>query len=219
MKQTVGIIGAGKISMAVARHLLGAGYSVLVSSSRAPHEFELILDVMVPGAQGVWTSELIERSDVVILALPLSKVETLPLKQLAGKVVIDATNHWLEVDGHFPELRDFPGTSSQYVESLMPGAHVYKAFNHLGYHDVDQLARPAGSDDRVGMGVAGAPTADLDTVMTLVEDSGFTPVYFGELSSTRVLEGGHPAFGLAAAAAELRELVEEDPERLLARQL
>lgn len=214
MKQTIGIIGAGKISMALSRHLLAAGYEVLISSSRAPQEFSLVLEVMIPGAQGMWTSELIERSDVVILALPLSKIRDLPLEQLAGKLVIDATNHWLEVDGHFPELKAFPGTSSEYVQSLMPGARVVKAFNHLGYHDVDQLSRPAGDPNRIAMAIAGESPSDLELVASLVDAVGFTPVRIGGLGESRVLEGGFPAFDLAVSSDELERVIADASARV-----
>lgn len=206
MNTTVGIIGAGKISMALAKHLLAANFSVLISARRRPEEFALILDVMVPGAIGVTTEQLIEGSDVVILALPLSKIQDLPRESLVGKLVIDATNHWLEVDGHFPQLGEFGGTSSEFVESIIPGARIVKAFNHLGYHDVDQKARPYGHEDRLAVAIAGAQSDDLHQIAEIVNAVGFDPVNIGTLADTRVLEGGQPLFGAAVNAEQLAEI-------------
>lgn len=209
--RTIGIIGAGKISMALAKHLTRAGYEVLISSSRAPEQFSLILEVMVPGAKGVWTRELIEQSDVVVLALPLSKISTLDADLLRGKLVIDAANHWLEVDGHMPELKEFTGTSSQYVASLLPQARIVKAFNHMGYHDVDQKSRPAGAHDRLAIAIAGESENDLEIVAEIVDAVGFDPVAIGGLADTRILEGGQALFGAAVNATELEKIHRAGP--------
>lgn len=210
VNKTVGIIGAGKISMALAKHLIAAGYHVLISARRPPHEYSLILEVMVPGAKGVTTDELAAQADIIILALPLSKIADLPLQKLAGKLVIDATNHWLEVDGNMPDLQQFEGTTSQYVQHLLPQSRVVKAFNHLGYHDVDQKARPNGHEERLGMAIAGEHQSDLGAVAELVDAVGFDPVHIGALQDTEILQGGHQLFGATVTATEILALTQQD---------
>lgn len=220
----VGIIGAGKLSIALARQLVSAGAQVHVSSTRDPDELQWILDVLVPQALAATTAQVIERSDVIVLALPLSKVAGLPAQSLRGKVVVDATNHWVAVDGECAQLTAFEGTSSEFVQSLLPGAIVVKALNHVGYHDIEDLAQPAETRpteiqpaeiqpdeiqpaealSRIGVAVAGNDQVAVDLVSQVVDAIGFTPVYAGELSQSGVLDSGNALFGAALPAPELQ---------------
>ena len=87
--RTIGILGAGRVGTAVARLAVAAGYEVRVATARPPAEIALLLEIMVPGAKADTAEDLIAASDIVILALPLSKYRTLRPELLAGKIVID----------------------------------------------------------------------------------------------------------------------------------
>jgi predicted dinucleotide-binding enzyme len=50
---------------------------------------------------------------------------------------------------------------------------LVKTFNHLGYHQMEDLARPAGAADRIAVGVAGDDPAAVRVVVDFVERAGF----------------------------------------------
>ncbi len=203
-KQSVGIIGAGKLSLALARRLLASGVEVRISSTRPVEDLEWILDVLAPGANAASTPELISASDVVVLALPLSKLSQLNPELFVGKVVVDAMNHWFAVDGSLAALDEFSGTSSELVAAMLPGAQVIKAFNHVGYHELEDLALPANSSERIGMAVAGNDPQAVAQVSALVNLAGFDPVYLGSLAESGPLDSGNQLFGATLPATELR---------------
>lgn len=204
--RTVGILGAGKVGTVLARLALAAGHPVLISSSGSAERIALIVDVLAPGAEPLTTPEVIERADVVILALPLGKVGTLPAAALAGKLVIDAANHWEPVDGPLPEFTADPAGrgTSEIVAGMLPGARVVKAFSHLGYHDLDERGAPPGAPDRVALAVAGDDPVDVATVAALIDELGFDPLPTGDLASGRSFQSHTPAFGYPLTRDELR---------------
>ena len=204
--QTLGVIGAGRLGTVLARLAASAGYRVVVAGSGAP---ALIAPAMrAIGASAATVATMAAEADAVVLALPLGQYQMLPADALRGTLVIDAMNYWWASDGIRDDLSDPRTSTSELVQAHLVGAHVVKALSHMGYQDLEDEARPAGSPGRKAIAIAGDDAQQVATVAALVNDLGFDPVLAGPLSAGIMLEPGAEAFGADVEATRLREMLE-----------
>lgn len=206
MAQRLGIIGAGKVGTTLGRLALAAGWEVLISASPSSPMQALIVETMLPGARLLPEADVVAGADIVVLAVPISKVTTVDLAALSGKVVVDAMNHWYPVDGEHAGVAAFPSTT-HWVHSLNPRMRLVKSLNHLGYHDMETDARPAGGPDRRAVAAASDDVEARGIVAELLDALGFDPVEL-PASDARHLEGDGPVFGRWLDAEGLRSALD-----------
>jgi 8-hydroxy-5-deazaflavin:NADPH oxidoreductase len=206
---TIGILGAGKLGTVLARLAVAAGHRTLIAASGEPDEIALLVDVMAPGAIPAHAVDLTRDADIVILALPLSRLHTIKPEPLDGKIVVDAMNYWPAVDGVILEFEN-GAPSSLAVAAVLPGARIVRALSHLGYHQLDEDARPVAAGDRHAMAIAGDDLDALDHVAALVDDLGFDPVIAGGLSASACFGPGTAAFGTSVPRHELITLLRRE---------
>jgi predicted dinucleotide-binding enzyme len=187
-KERLGIVGAGKLGMALARAALATGYEVAVAGSGPAERIELSVDVLAPGAGASTVEEVVEFADVIVLAVPTHRFRELPSDLFDAKILVDAMNYWPDTDGEDPELAAPDLGSSVVVQAHFPGARVVKSLNQLGYHDVEEYPRDPGAPDRIAVATVGDDRLAVRTVMHLIDRLGFDPVDGGPLANGKLLE-------------------------------
>lgn len=168
----------------------------------------LIVETLVPGSRLLTEAEVVAAADIVIVAVPFGKASTIDWAALSGKVVVDAMNHWYAVDGDLPELADHDGPTVGLTRRRNPAMRLVRSLNHLGYHDMETDARPAGHPLRRAIVVAADDGEAQDLVARYVDDIGFDPV-LAPLSATRVIDGDGAAFGIEMSAEAMVRAVDE----------
>jgi 8-hydroxy-5-deazaflavin:NADPH oxidoreductase len=206
------VLGAGHVGPVIARLAIKAGYPVAIATSGDPEDIALITELIIPGAQPRWARDAVAGADIVVLAIPLHRFGDIDPALLGGKIVIDAMNYWPASDGVLKAMED--GGSSEIVARRLAGSTVVKALNHIGYHELEDRARPAGAPDRRAAGVAADDPAAAAAIARLVDRIGYDPVRLGGLRAGRVLQPGGPVFGAVLTLPEFERTVRAEARSL-----
>ncbi|MBO3093043.1 NAD(P)-binding domain-containing protein [Schleiferilactobacillus harbinensis] len=204
----VGILGAGKVGIVLAGLALDAGYEVRISGSGAVEKIALTIKTLVPGAIASENADVVANSDIIILAIPLSRYKNIDPALLKGKLVIDAMNYWWETDGIREEVLDPSATSSEQVQAYFKSATIVKTFNHMGYHNLQEEARPKGDPKRKALFVTGDDREAVDTVAAFVDSMGFDTVVHYTIADGIMTEPGSPLFGASLRHDELKDIID-----------
>ncbi|MGV8850193.1 MAG: NADPH-dependent F420 reductase [Propionibacteriaceae bacterium] len=193
MAARLGILGAGKLGTTVARLGVNAGRIVAIADARTDPMIDLIVSTVAPGARLTDAAEVLATSDIVLLAIPYSRLADLDLDRLSRVVVIDATNPWLETDGQDPPPSPLRSNSR---------IRLVRSLNHLAHEDLGAFAAPPGAPFRTAVAVSSDDSDARSQVAALVDDLGFDPVEM-EARNAWLADVTGPFFGRRMSIAEM----------------
>lgn len=201
-----GIIGAGEVGSQLARSFIAAGHRVVIANSRGPHTLTALVERLGDSARAGTATEAAEAGDVVVIAAPLTQVNTIPAEPLQGKIVIDTNNHMPWRDGVFPEVANGELTVHEMRQRHLPAAFVTKAFTHIQAPRIPLSASPPGTPGRHALSVSSDQPGAVAFVTALHDQIGFDTVDNSPLSESWRTEPGQPAWNahMHQTQAELR---------------
>jgi NADPH-dependent F420 reductase len=180
----IAVIGTGNVGSALGGSLARAGHEVTFAARDAAKAARIAEAAggnvaLNPGAAA-------SDADIVVLAVPSTAIPALADELapfLAGKIVIDPTN---------PLTPDYSGltteggpSGAERLATLLPDAHVVKAFNTL-FATVQ--ADPGTHGTQVDALIAADDDGAAEAVEALAASIGFRPVRVGPLAAARELE-------------------------------
>lgn len=192
----IATIGSGRIGSALGTIWVKAGHPVMFSS-RHPEDLKSLVDSLGPLARAGTPAEAIAFADVVLLAVPFGAMPQIAKeygRELATKrLVLDATNPIVPRDGEVAAQAREKGAGVAAAE-LLPGAHLVRAFNAIGYARLPEAGKRPESE-RIGMPIAGDDANAIALASILVREVGLEPVLIGSLTMGKYLIPGTPLAG------------------------
>ncbi|WAP50563.1 NADP oxidoreductase [Arthrobacter sp. ATA002] len=159
-------------------------------------------------------------ADLAVIAFPYVPGETLPVKELSGKIVLDTNNYMAWRDGNYPEVDSGLKTVHELRQENLPGAKLAKAFTHIQHHarspvrvpgdalpGLFRLARPAGAPDRMALVVSSDYPDAVELVRGLYDDLGFDTVDNSPLSESWRSAPGTPMWEHSVDGQSREELI------------
>jgi hypothetical protein len=194
----IATIGAGREGGALGTLFAKAGHPVMFSS-RHPEQLNDLVASAGPSAKAGSVADAIAFADVVLLIVPYTAVEQISKEHgpaLAKKqLVMDVSNPIARRDGEeLVKWVEQQGGAALATAKLLPGAHLVRAFNAIGYAKLPELAHRQG--DPVGVPIAGDDQKAVALASQLIKEIGFEPVVIGGLAMGKYLNVGTPLAGI-----------------------
>ncbi|XP_066571533.1 metalloreductase STEAP4 isoform X2 [Amia ocellicauda] len=170
---TVCIFGTGDFGRSLGLRLLQAGHAV-VFGSRSPENASLI----PKEAQVFGHVDAAQMSRVIFVAVHRENYEFLGQfsSELAGKVLVDVSNNL--------KLDQYPESNAAHLQSLVPAAHVVKAFNTVSAWALQS----GGLDANRQVYVCGDDYESKQMVMDIAHSLNLTALDKGSLLAAREIE-------------------------------
>ncbi|XP_037532903.1 metalloreductase STEAP4 [Nematolebias whitei] len=167
------IFGTGDLGRSLGQRLLQSGYR-LVYGSRRPHS----CGPLPPGAQVLSHEAAAQSASLIFICVHREHYDFLEslAPQLKEKVVVDVSNNL--------KKNLYPDANAEYLQRLIPGAHVVKAFNTLSAWTLQN--GPLDANRQVYL--CGNSSETKQAVADIATKLGFTVLDRGSLSAARELE-------------------------------
>jgi predicted dinucleotide-binding enzyme len=190
-KMKIGILGSGDVGKALSSGFAALGHDVKMGS-REPGSEKVAswLAKARPRASAGTFEEAARFADVAVLATLWSGTESAiglaGHENLAGKVVIDATNPLVFTPGAPPALAlGHTDSGGEQVQRWLPRARVVKAFNIVGNAHMVHPQFPGGPPD---MFLCGNDDSAKKTVTEILAAFGWPSIDIGGIEGARLLE-------------------------------
>jgi 8-hydroxy-5-deazaflavin:NADPH oxidoreductase len=180
----IGIIGAGRLGMAIAKLADAAGYTVDITNSGDSNILQLTLDVLLPQAHVKPIEQLAADNTLLILAIPFGHYTQLTPHLFKDKILIDATNYWEPTEGLIPEFKSSNLTSSEFLQRYFKDAKIVKTLNHIAYSELWPDSALNTDSSRRAIAIAADDENARVAVSNFIEAIGFDTVNYGNLSNS-----------------------------------
>ena len=183
----IAFIGYGNVGAPLADHLQRIGHEVTLAAvdpSSASVQKALTRNRQLRTAA---PSEAVRSAEVVFLATPFEAVEEALSSiagELPGKILIDCTN---PVGPRLSHGLNNKQSGSEFVQRLVSGAQVVKAFTIYGFENLDNNSFPA-YNVKPAMFFCGNDAKATQTVARLIAQLGWEPLDVGGLEQALHLE-------------------------------
>ncbi len=177
---TVAVLGAGNIGGTLGKKWSAAGHKVRfgVNDPAGKHAQELRAELGESAVIGTIADALQGNPDVVLIALPGGAVDATVqsyAEQLNGRIIIDAANRMGQDAMH----------NLTSIQQYAPQAHIYRAFNTLGW---ENFAEPTFDGVQADLFYCGPDDATQTKVAQLIADVGLRPIYLGGSEQNGLLD-------------------------------
>jgi len=190
----IGILGTGDVGQALGSGLLSLGHEVKMGSREAGNEKARTWVAKTEktggkASQGTF-AEAAAFADLAVLATLWSGTENVlglaDARNLAGKVVIDATNPLVFTPNAPPSLAlGHNDSGGEQVQRWLPQSRVVKCFNIVGHAHMVHPDFPGGPPD---MFLCGNDTDAKNTVTEICRAFGWPVIDIGGIEGARLLE-------------------------------
>lgn len=174
------VLGAGNIGGTLGRKWVAAGHQVVfgVNNPDGEKARKLRGDLGDRAVIRTTADALATNPDVVVLAIPGTAMDATIAQfaaQLDGKIIIDTAN----------KMGASSRNSFDTLQQYTPHAHIYRAFNTLGW---ENFADPHFDGTPADLFFCGTDGASRAAVEQLISDIGLRPIYLGGVEQVGVVD-------------------------------
>ena len=198
-KLTIAVLGAGNIGGTLGRKWAGAGHQVAfgVNDPEGKHAQSLRSDLGNKVTIGSVAEALNSNPAVVVMSVPGMAMDAMIEKyvaQLDGRIILDTANR----------MSGGPMNSLATFQQYTPHAHIFRAFNTLGW---ENFANPEFAEGKADLFYCGTEGDARTTVEQLISDVGLRPMYLGGVEQVGLVDAiGRLWFALALGQGKGRHL-------------